>query len=336
MTLASDAGEGRLVRVQAEAAAWIALLHSNERNAEIEAGLKKWIAADPLHASAWEAATDIWNDTAGLPRRIPQPRIPLSRTRARHAYLRPVLAVAALCLLITAGGVTWRHFLHSTVNTAVGEQRTLNLEDGTRVELNTNSHLVVQYDSHTRTVTLESGEAYFQVAHEQRPFVVIAGERKILALGTAFTVRRDESAENPLTVTLLEGRVAVAPVEMANIADAPVPEVKVLNPGERLRVRKHKDATLDSPSIDRATGWMRGQLIFDHTPLREAVAEFNRYSSLKITVASPSAGEIPVGGIFRISDSKSFARAVAETYSLHLTLRDNELVLDNEDNGAGS
>ena len=328
MTLGEESGEGPLVRVQAEAAAWIALLHSSERNAEIEAGLKRWIAADPLHAKAWEVATDIWNDTSGLPRRIPVPRVPASPPR--RPYLRPVLAAGLICLL--AGGFAVRYFLRPTVNTVIGEQRTINLEDGTRVELNTDSHLVVSYDRQTRTVTLTSGEAYFQVAHEQRPFIVIAGERKIMALGTAFTVRRDASVDDPLTVTLIEGRVAVEPLETN--PQTPAAEVKILNPGERLRVHRHDQPTLDSPPMDKVTGWMRGQLIFDHTPLREAVAEFNRYSSLKITVASSEAAAIPVGGIFRINDSKSFARAVAQTNDLELTFRDGELVLDKE--AAGS
>lgn len=327
MTLRNQSGEGTLVRVQAEAAAWIALLHSDERNAEIEAGLKRWITADPLHSAAWEAATDIWNETSGLPRRIPLPQV-MSHRATRAPYLRPLLAMAVVLFLV-CGGFAAKYFLQPSVNTVVGEQRTLNLEDGTRVELNTDSHLVVKYDRRFRTVVLSSGEAYFQVAHESRPFVVIAGERRVLALGTAFTVRRDDSADNPLTVTLIEGRVAVEPVEITD-AQAPPPKVEILGPGERLRVRRHAPPTLDSPSMDKVTGWMRGQLIFDHTPLREAIAEFNRYSAAKIAVASPRAGAIPVGGIFRISDSKSFARAVAETYNLHLSIHDGVIVLDGE------
>jgi transmembrane sensor len=325
MTLMDESGEGTLVRAQAEAAAWIALLHSSERNAEIEAGLKRWIEANPLHAAAWEAATDIWNETSNLPRRIPLPQAHPHRP-PRPPYFRPVLAMA-IVLCLACGGLAAKYFLHPRVNTVVGEQRTLNLEDGTRVELNTDSHLVVKYDRQFRTVVLSSGEAYFQVAHESRPFVVIAGDRRVLALATAFTVRRDDAADNPLTVTLIEGRVAVEPVEVAD-ARVPPPKVEILSPGERLRVHRHAPATLDSPSIDKVTGWMRGQLIFDHTPLREAIAEFNRYSPLKIAVASSQAGAIPVGGIFRISDSKSFARAVAETYNLQMNLRGSEIVLD--------
>lgn len=324
----SDAGT--LARIQADAAAWMALLHSPERNAEIEAGLQRWIAADPLHAAAWEAATDIWHETSGLPRRIPRPPTPAAgRASTQRSYLRPVFAVAGV-VCVASAGLILQHLVRSRVNTVVGEQRILNLEDGTRVELNTDSHLVVKYDRDSRTVVLESGEAYFQVAHEQRPFVVIAGERKVLALGTAFTVRRDEASDSPLTVTLIEGRVAVAPIDATNSAagSPATSDVKILNPGERLRVHRHSRPAVDSPPIDKVTGWMRGQLIFDHTPLREAAAEFNRYSPNQITVTSSQAGAIPVGGIFRIGDAKSFARAVAQTYSLRLVLRDNQLILD--------
>jgi len=319
MTVMDESG-GSLVRAQAEAAAWIALLHSDERNEEVEAGLIRWIAADPLHTKAWEAATDIWNETGGLPRRIPQARA-LCRGTGR-AYLRPVLAIAAVCLIVA--GTALQHYLLAGVSTAVGEQRTLSLEDGSRVELNTDSRLVVKYDHNTRTVLLKSGEAYFQVAHESRPFVVIAGQRKILALGTTFTVRRDDEAtDDSLTVTLLEGRVAVAPVDITSLSATPAADVKVLHPGEQLRIHQHAPPTLKSMSTEKATGWMRGQLIFDHTPLQDALAEFNRYSSLKIKVATPEVATIPVGGIFRIGDSKSFATAVAETYGLRL-VRNNE------------
>jgi transmembrane sensor len=324
MTLTGESQDRALLRAQAEAAAWIAVLHSPERNTAIETGLKTWIAASPLHAAAWETATDLWNETAALPRRIPRQRIP--RERRRLIY-KPALVLAALCLIGAFGFI--QYSLRSTVSTAVGEQRLLNLDDGTRVELNTDTRLRVSFDRSTRTVVLESGEAYFQVTHERRPFIVVAGERKIVALGTAFTVRRDESATDGLTVTLLEGRVAVAPSQQSIDPSSPAQaDVTILTPGQRLRARPKARPTVDTPSIDKATGWMRGQLIFDHTPLREAAAEFSRYNKIKITVASPQVADIPIGGIFRIGDSRSFARAVAASYDLKVTVHGDEVLLE--------
>jgi transmembrane sensor len=323
---------GPLVRIRAEAAAWVALLHSPERNPMIEAGLQRWIAASPQHVAAWELATNVWNDTGSLPRRIPvrdAVRMPM-----RLRFPRPALATLVLCLIVAAAGLPY--LLRPSLNTAVGEQRTLNLDDGTRVELNTDTHLLVRYDRQRRKVILESGEAYFQVAPERRPFVVEAGEQEILALGTAFVVRRDQTGDVSLTVTLIEGRVSVASADSqkalavdARTTDSATRQpVSLLNPGERLKLRGHTAPKLDSPSLEETTGWMRGLLIFDNTPLREAIAEFNRYNVAKITVASREVGEIPVGGIFRISDARSFAHAVADSYDLRLTSRDRTLTLD--------
>ena len=135
---------------------------------------------------------------------------------------------------------------------------------------------------------------------------MIAGDRQIVALGTAFTVRREPGqVADPLTVTLIEGRVAVAPVDtMVPHASPPAssPEVTVLSAGERLRVQP-QGAVIDVPAIDKLTAWTRGELVFDSVSRREAVVELNRYSHIKVTLASRELGELPVGGIFRAGDS---------------------------------
>jgi transmembrane sensor len=236
---------------------------------------------------------------------------------------------ATAVLLIVVGAWALHYFGRPAITTALGEQRTLNLPDGTRVELNTQSRLVVRFDDRVRTVVLTSGEAYFNVAHEARPFVVVAGPRKVIAVGTSFLVRREEGADNAVTVTLIEGRVAVAPLTAADaLPSKPTPEVTLLSAGKRLKAAQHAPPAIDSPSIDKETAWMRGQLIFDSTPLREAAAEFNRYNALQIKIASTEAGAIPVGGVFRTGDSASFAAAVAQAHNLQLVTRENELVLE--------
>ncbi len=122
----------------------------------------------------------------------------------------------------------------------------------------------------------------------------------------------------------------------SELPPAPLPEVTVLSGGERVKFWRASAPVLDTPAMDKVTGWMHGQLIFDDTPLSEAAAEFNRYSPVRINVNSPEAGAIRVGGVFRIGDSASFARAVAESHHLTLVSRGEEIVLESsQTNGHG-
>ncbi len=321
--------------IRAEAASWVARLHGPDRNAEVESGLKRWLAEDPAHATAFEAATDVWQETADLPAELPRRVIRPRPRAAQWAYLR--LGTAAALGLAVAGTLFY-YFGGSGLTTAVGEQRTVTLSDGTRVELNTDSRLLVRYDEHTRAVVLGSGEAYFDVAKRpSRPFVVFAGSRRIVALGTTFLVRRDDEA---VSVTLVEGKVAVAAAPQASrlsflrkmLSSETRLEEKsnavMLAPGQRLVLQAAGAMPrIDRPNLDKVTAWQRGQLIFEGTPLREAAAEFNRYGAVKIALEAPEAADIPVGGVFRVGDSLDFLRAVADSHNLRVVERGQQLVL---------
>ena len=115
-----------------------------------------------------------------------------------------MMAAAALVALVVGGVLYWRSL---GITTELGEQRNLTLSDGTRVALNTATKIRVRYDNAARRVELERGEALFEVAKvPARPFVVIAGGRRVTAVGTSFVVRRDNEE---VAVTLLEGKVTV-------------------------------------------------------------------------------------------------------------------------------
>ena len=306
-------------RIRSEAAAWVVRLHGPGRDAATEAAFKKWLAKDGSHAAAFELATDVWDDTSGLTG-------PLLPRRRRFTLFHAV--AAAVLLLALVGTVT---FLSSTgIRTEVGEMRTVMLADGTEVTLNAETRIVPHYDAHQRAVTLKYGQAYFQVKkHEQRPFVVFVDDRKVVATGTAFVVHRQNDSGTALAVTLIEGHVAVAP---AGAPDAvplqTTPKVIVLNAGERVEFQGTAPPSVDKPALEGVLGWLRGRLTFDHTPLADAIAEFNRYSRKRIVLRSPEAAKIRVDGVFRTEDSLSFARAVASMNHLTLRVLADELILE--------
>jgi transmembrane sensor len=314
-------------RIRVQAALWVTDLHGPDRDAALEARVRRWIAEDPRHAAAFELATEAWQRSGNLPGYLPKgtPHSIANRWRPRVSR-RALAGMTVLCAVF----ISAVYFLRDgTLATGPAEQRTVELSDGTQVSLNANSRVVIQYDARVRKVTLASGEALFNVTkHQPRPFVVVIGDRKVIAMGTSFVVRREEAGGSAFAVTLVEGRVAIEPISWPDILPGEtVMGLKLLNPGERLRFAADATEVRDSPSIDKVTAWRRGQLIFDDTSLSEAAAEFNRYGSNKITIDTPSAGKLRVGGVFRIGDPTSFAQAMANTYQLRIISRGNAIVL---------
>jgi transmembrane sensor len=291
----------------AEAGVWIARLHGDERDRDLEEAVRQWLQANPLNARAFELATEVWDDAANLRRLMPLGvNNPVRRTHF------PVALAATIAMALAVLTMLALYLYPDGVTTAVGEQRMLTLSDGTRVYLNTATHIVVHYDRHSRRVELETGEALFDVAKAtDRPFMVTAGDRQVTALGTSFVVRRDDQR---LAVTLVEGKVTVN-------------QTFTLTPGERLTLTPGEAARFDMPSLEKATAWRRGQVILDDTPLAAAVAEMNRYSPIKLVIEQHEADSLLISGLFQAGDSASFARAVAATYGLAAVNKGDRIVL---------
>jgi transmembrane sensor len=310
--------------IDAQAAAWVTRLQGDTRSAGTEDALRRWLDADPAHQDAFERATDIWTIIPGamLHGATAEAASP-SRARGRigGARAKALAVAAALLLMIGGGGWVWWLEAPTVYSTEPGEQRIATLEDGSRIALNTGSEVDVRYDADRRAVRLEHGEAMFEVAHDaDRPFVVTAGDKRVRAVGTIFIVRR-EGAD--VTVTLIEGKVAVTDTSRADGPRTPPPTY--LTPGDRLTASATGAASVDHQSIEAATAWRRGQAVFDDTPLAAAVAELNRYGGPHIVIDDPRLAFLPVSGVFATNDAEEFARAAAALHHLHVAARDETL-----------
>ena len=319
MTDTPDLVEQRAIRAQA--AVWVTDLHGPERSSALEEDLRRWLAEDPKHAEAFELATEAWQRSGNL--QAPLAKRPL---KSRLVGTYAVAIAAALALVIAT---TFYLLADPALSTGYAEQKTVELSDGTEVTLNANSRVLVDYTDRARQVALTQGEALFNVPKNQsRPFVVLIGSRKVIALGTSFEVRREDSRDASFTVTLIEGRVAVEPLTAPNLLPVrPGDAITLLSPGQRLRFAANAPDALDSPPIDKVTAWQRGQLIFEDTSLREAAKEFNRYSKRRLNIDGSVPGTLRVGGVFRIGDPDSFARAMANAHQLRILESQDEIKL---------
>lgn len=299
-----------LHRIDAEAAAWLARLHGEFEDADRPA-LDAWLADNPAHAAAFARANEAW---AILPRAA---RYGEEDARPTHSPRRPRLLTTAIaaCVAVLAGlGILWWPLTQAgAYATRPGEQRVATLKDGSRIALNTDTRVDVRFDPDRRRIELDRGEAMFEVAHDAaRPFIVIAGDTRVQAIGTVFTVRRTRDG---VVVTLIKGKVAVSH-QGSGTSRAHVSDV-VLKPGEKLIEPADGPRRIEPESIETATAWRRGQTVFRDTPLGSAVAELNRYGGPPIVIDDPRVAALPVSGVF-VTNAPDFAEAVARLHDLRI------------------
>jgi transmembrane sensor len=296
---------------RAEAAAWIVRLHGPHRSAHLEAGFREWLAADPENGRQFERVTEAWDAGSTLPV-AGVPRV----HRWRAAQPSRSWAVAAMILLvlgIAAWGVN-DFWLNSSYGTDIGEQRVVRLDDGSRMAMNSDTRVRVTCCEFERRVRLERGEAYFEVARDgSLPFIVVAGEHQVTALGTAFVVRHDARRT---AVTLVEGKVGVRQQPGSSPATG-IPAI-VLSPGQRVTFTGGATPRLDQPRIEAVTAWRRGEVVLDRMMLADAIAELNRYDKRILVIDDPGVAVLRISGIYHAGDSQGFAETVARLYGLHV------------------
>jgi transmembrane sensor len=280
MSTSSDSPEDALFE---QAARWHLCLREAADEATWRA-YRRWLAGDPRRAAAMGEAEQL----LGMLR---APAADLARQGARTRRRRWIAAAAA-CLLLAGGGGLWLGGggyarLRGDAVTAVGETRTLRLDDGSEITLNTDTVLQVAYAPRLRRVRLERGEAYFRVAHlPDRPFVVDTPSGQARVLGTVFDVRLDGDRTR---VGVAEGHVAVRAQGGGNA---------VLGAGQSAWL----DATGLAPGSERDAdpdaAWRQGRLVFFRTPLPEVLASLERYRMGRLYLHGEALRRLTVSGAF--------------------------------------
>jgi transmembrane sensor len=294
---------------KAEAAAWLARLRADDRTAADERAFQAWLKADPSHAAAFEAVTLVW-ETAGATSRAARDLI--EREPVRGPLLNRRAAMAGVSALVIAGGSVFalREAYAGVYQTDVGEQKHVTLDDGTQVFLDTDTRIKVSFSDGARVVDLQRGRANFRVAPDaRRAFVVEAAAKRIVAGRTTFDVRRDGER---VSVVLIQGQASV--------------DGAAVKAGQRL-IASQALATVDQPNLTQMLAWQTGQAIFDNQTLAEAVAEMNRYSTVKLKIADRGIGALRMSGVYRVGDNAAFAHSVAKLLPVEVRVRDGAVDL---------
>lgn len=347
----TDVAPGRHLDIERAAADWLARRDGDAWSANDDAALDVWLATDTAHRVALLRLQAAWTESgrlqalgAGLPAGGPPPRghwhasaparnasDSMTRSHRRSpqtawpGQLR-IAGFAAAIVCVLAGGWAWQVYHHVDVasyRTALGEVLTQPLLDGSQATLASNSDIDVRLSRGERHIDLIRGEAIFAVSKDPaRPFVVASNDRRVIAVGTRFSVRRDDAG---LRVVVTEGTVRL---ESVRAGDSARPSA-LLPAGSVALVRDNDVLVRSLPLADaeRMLGWRDGLLAFRDTPLSEAAAEFNRYNARHIVIDDDRAGALRVGGSFRWDNAEGFVHLVEQGFPVRADYHDDRIVL---------
>ncbi len=302
------------------AAEWFTRLQGGDVSLQATLQWQNWMAAQAEHAQAFHRIEEVWRglDAIGKPALTGQQElredqydgtVPIGSYLGRPAGRRRsqwTLAAAATFCAVGVGALFYAFVdsgagtVHS-IETLVGENRTLRLEDGSEVVLGGKSRLEVKLSSSARQLTLVEGEAFFTVANDpERPFSVRAGTATVTALGTEFNLRR---SSDRVVVAVMEGQVLVEPT---------VPLLQRLSgAGERSmkrlprRLQAGYQTTIGEFGFDSArhandpaltTAWRNGRLAFEREQLRYVLQDVNRYAHKPVVFEDERIGDLRVTG----------------------------------------
>lgn len=289
------------------ASLWAVRLEDGDLNEIQCAELDSWLVADPRHHSALAEYCQL---SAQLEAQLPRftastSTVPAPLIRPRPRWWLPVgIAVAAAACFAVV--LTWQTSPSSSierVSTSIAQRQSVTLSDGTIVDLNAHTSLFVDHTPRERRVRLAGGQAFFQVTSDtSRPFIVDTPSGSIRVTGTAFDVR--QTTNEQIEVTVQEGSVQV------RLGSRDHPQASApfsLTAGDQLSntagpPRLHK---LSPAALADSLAWRDGDIVFEMTPLHEAVARFAQYHGKGITT-SPAVASLEISGRFNLDDLDEF------------------------------
>lgn len=240
----------------------------------------EWLEADEANRAAYD---HVALDDASLTRPLPVTEMTLPRATERRTRRWAIGgAVAALAAGLVALLPSVPSPQRYTVETTRAAGRTIVIADGSRIDLNRDTRLILDRRD-LRFAALEHGEAMFRIRHDAAaPFRVDVGGARLVDTGTVFNVVRDGTR---LDVAVAEGGV-IATLGATSVALHPGMMLARRGPGE-FAVSRRKPADIGA--------WNRGRLVFSDTPLSEVAADLARATGVRIAVA-PALGVRPFTG----------------------------------------
>ena len=325
--------------IQEQACLWISRLDRGLRDDE-EVQLNHWLSESAAHRKALLEAASLWddmsvlNELSGL---FPRHHV-RSDYKTNKRYISKVttqarlsIAAAFIVMAIAVGIIVDRVWIDNEppiasvlqkIETGIGEQRNVVLADGSKLLLNTDSRVTIDFSESVRNVVLLKGEAHFDVAHDtSRPFTVTAGNNTVTAVGTAFNMQYIDDNAFELVVTdgkvLVKERFSAFGSNESLFSETPV-DGELMFAGEKATIKGEVEAreSLSQNDIDDDLAWQQGMIVFKGEPLDAVLAEIGRYTPVHFVITDDALRHRRVAGYFKVGDIDGLLAALKNSFNI--------------------
>ncbi|WP_036244376.1 FecR family protein [Methylobacter tundripaludum] len=305
--------------VHAQAVDWLLRIRSENCTETERHAFNIWLEESASHRQAYETAQAQWDwmepfKAMNFPARD-------AALRYRGKSPRRLFKYSAAASLLLALGLSafmpngWLGVPHSYIAEKGGRQ-TINLADGSSIELNTDSEVRVHFNRWRRDVEMVKGEAFFTVTHNtERPFEVRAGSGRIRDIGTAFEVY---IKPEQVIVAVQEG-----------IVEVQASGKRELTAGQQLAFNDNGEfQTLQGQDVAGLTAWRQGNLVFRDRHLDDVLAEVARYHDTRIRLQNETLGKLRISGTFHTAELDDTLNAIAAILPVNIDhVGEHEIVL---------
>ena len=325
-------------QIREEAVEWLLCFSEGDVERRSREAFVAWLRTSPEHVRAYLRVSALWGDAGMIDRDRKRTldelveqanasdnvivlstadRVP--HEKSSRFFTRRLASIAATVIVAVAiFFVAVQRSNEPTYITAIGEQRSITLLDGSRIELNALSALKVKFSENERRIELTQGQALFSVAKDPaRPFIVNSGGTLVKAVGTQFDVNRKPDRT---VVTVLEGRVAVTERESSRhkSGEGPSLEPVFLDAGQQVVVQPAVIVVPKPADMHVAIAWTEGLLVFDSTPLSEVAQEFNRHNPRRLVIDDESLAVLEISGVFPASSETRIVEFLRDRFDVEV------------------
>ncbi|OEY97495.1 FecR family protein [Acinetobacter qingfengensis] len=293
-------------RILSEVAYWLMLMQDQPLDAEQQQQFEQWKHQSPKHQQAWQKAEKLQQRMQAVPKQISKKT--LQASHQRHIPWGKLVVVLALgCSIASMIHIANQQAWMADYRTPYGEQRHIQLEDGSIIILNSKTAIDIHYTAQQRQIILHYGEIFIETGKEQshyRPFTVLGKHGVIRSLGTQFNV--DQKAQQT-TVAVIEHAI--------NVKTANQKQQKLVSEGQQVSFDNSHIQTVQTLEPNTLM-WRKGLLVSNRTSLKQFAEQIHRYYGIQVEVAADSQ-HILISGTYSTANLERLLNNLEDTYQLH-------------------